>query len=416
MTDRVEAAMSAALQHYLPRKDTPIAIGFSGGGDSTALLHALRDRVEHVHVFIVDHGLRAGAMQEAQAARFRAQQWGFQAEILTWKPELLRSGVQEKARHARYGLIGDKMRERAISYLLTGHTEDDQAETCLMRYERSTDWRGAAGMATSVYAPVWPELAEITVLRPLLGLSRAALRSYNNRHNLEWAEDPSNQNRKFTRIRARDNLEQNQALRAHLLNAAVDLQAGLSEERQYLRDWMKRHADVHLNGYIQLGAIPPSEALLHLIRAVSGQGDMIDKAKLKSLRRNMAQTGFKGATLGGAHILKTKQSFILVCDPAHAKGRRGTHAIAPMVLKQGPQIWDGRFLVHYSGADKLMLCPAWGHINRFEGQFSSVPAAARPTLPLVINEAGACIAFGAHNAQTLKVKWLGAERLEKTLA
>ena len=125
MTDRVEAAMSAALQHYLPRKDTPMAIGFSGGGDSTALLHALRGRVEHVHVFIVDHGLRAGAMQEAQAARLRARQWGFQAEILTWKPELLRSGVQEKARHARYGLIGDKMRERGICLLYTSDAADE---------------------------------------------------------------------------------------------------------------------------------------------------------------------------------------------------------------------------------------------------------------------------------------------------
>lgn len=415
MIHNVEDTLSATLDHALPSHDVPIAVGFSGGGDSTALLYALRNRAENIRVFIVDHGLRLGATAEARAAKLCAETWGFRAEILTWQPDVIQSGLQEKARRARYGLIGERMRELGIEYLLTGHTQDDQAETCLMRYERGTDWRGAVGIKESVYAPVWPELAGVTVLRPLLSVTRAQLRQYNQQYKLEWVEDPSNTNRDFTRIRVRDTLREDRALRTHVLGTAIELQAGLLEERQYLRDWINRHADLDPNGYIYLGAIPPSEALMHLIRAVSGQGDMIDKSKLKALRCKMAQTGFKAATLGGTHIVKSHQSFILVCDPAHAKGRRGTHAIAPMALNQGRQIWDGRFLIQYKGADKLIVHPAWGRINEYQGQLNSVHAAARPTIPLVVNDEGECLAVGAHETKDLKIKWLGIERLEKTL-
>ena len=184
--------------------ETRFAIAYSGGGDSTALIYALR--LYDPLVLIVDHGLRAGSEAEAQKAAAFARGLNLTARVLTWSHEGISSGIQEKAREARYKMLGDACREVGIIYLLTGHTKDDQAETLLMRYDRGTDWRGAAGMSAQIYAPLWPALVDVTLVRPLLNASRSALREYNRQHGLTWIEDPSNENPDFERIRARQYL------------------------------------------------------------------------------------------------------------------------------------------------------------------------------------------------------------------
>ena len=133
----------------------------------------IRDR------FIVDHALRAGSNDEAKSAKAFAQKCGYDAQIFTWQNNLPKTGLQEKSRRARYGLMGQVCREQGIKYLFTAHNRDDQAETLLMRYDKKTDWRGAAGMSPMRYGAVWPELAEVTICRPLLDISRQELRDYN---------------------------------------------------------------------------------------------------------------------------------------------------------------------------------------------------------------------------------------------
>ena len=259
-----EETLAASLRRDLPAHDTPFAIGFSGGGDSTALLYALRAHAARVHVFIVDHGLRKGSAAEALTAKARAEKWGFKAQVLTSFFGPLYSAIQEEARRFRYRLIADAMRALKLSFLVTGHTQDDQAETCLMRYDRNTEWRGAAGMARKTYAPVWPELAGITVVRPLLDVTRATLRGYNRAHDLVWAEDPSNENRKFTRIRTRDRLRNDTGLRDLLLDTARDLRQGLNAENEEMQRWSARYAQINPQGYIQLSRVPPKQLLMHL--------------------------------------------------------------------------------------------------------------------------------------------------------
>jgi len=96
------------------------AIAFSGGGDSTALVHGLRD--QSPIIFIVDHGLRNGSDIEARAAYDFARGIGLTTEILTWSPPPMTTGLQAKARKARYGLLGEACRRHGLTHLLTGHT------------------------------------------------------------------------------------------------------------------------------------------------------------------------------------------------------------------------------------------------------------------------------------------------------
>ena len=420
MTHPVEAAVAQALSNY---PNGRFAIGFSGGGDSTALLYGLRKHAANIRVFIVDHALRTGSRDEALAARSRVQKWGYETDILTWQSMPLKAGIQNKARHARYRLIGAKMRSEGLTHLLTGHTADDQAETCLMRYERGTNWRGAAGMAASVYAPVWPELANITVLRPLLACSREQLRDYNHMHNLIWSEDPSNENREFTRIRARDYLTERPDIANLLCEAAADLQVGLKQERSYLQAWVKDHVRFEsLYGYILLDTVPPREVLLHLLRAVSGQGGIIERTALKTLQSRMKKPDFKAATLGGAHIVKTEGLYLIARDPVIAKGRKGQQVpLGPQSLIQGHQIWDGRFSIYYSGQAPLIIQPEWGYLDP-QGKPSDMakeaPIWVRPTVPIVTDRYGNTISIGLVSdgkAKKMTIEWLGAERLLQSL-
>lgn len=333
----------------------------SGGGDSTALVHALRNHPEAKYVYIVDHNLRRGSAQEAEDARAFADECGYAPKVLTWNHASPQSGLQEKARCARYALMGEQCRTDGIKYLLTAHHQDDQAETLLMRYARKTDWRGAAGMAEVTYAPIWPELAMVNIVRPLLGRRRQELRDYNRIENLSWAEDPSNENRDFARIRARDALMQQGELRKDLLETAQDMRVALTLEKAILREDARAKIYINDMGGIHLSSKPLPELLFHCLRAASGSGQHLDRAKIKRLLKMMSAETFKSATLGGALVERQKSGYIICRDPVAVTGRRdkgqGVSA-APMEITSEYKIWDGRWAVK-SGLSNIFIAPRY---------------------------------------------------------
>ncbi len=326
--------------------DHPLAIAFSGGGDSTALVHMLRDHRPAPLILIVDHALRAGSRAEALAAQSFAHSFGLNTEILTWTHDDPSTGLQEKARNARYALLGQVCRSAGIKSLLTAHTRDDQAETLLMRTARGTDWRGAAGMSDEVYAPVWPELANVTLLRPLMEYSRQELRAYNAEHNLTWSEDPSNENRVFSRIQARDTLEGDLKKTEALLQAARINRTRLDEERGRFSEFYKAHVSVNAVGLMTLHRPAPTALLKIFLRAASGSGGPIDNGKAEALAAAMKRADFKSMTLAGAMVMKRKDGWVIGRDPVAAKGRHDQPPLQPFALERANiTLWDGRFQV-----------------------------------------------------------------------
>lgn len=189
-----------------------LAVAFSGGGDSTALLIRAVARARELgaplRVFIVDHDLQPGARAVAERAHGFAQSIGAAAEILTWRGEKPASGVQASARAARYRLMCEALHARApFGALLLGHTSDDQIETVEMRAARpGARAQTLAGMRAVAPAPVWPEGRGVALLRPLLETSRAALRDELRTAGVDWSDDPANENETFERVRVRNAL------------------------------------------------------------------------------------------------------------------------------------------------------------------------------------------------------------------
>ena len=373
----------------LPDIEGKIAVAFSGGGDSTALLHALKDDKRAQYAFIVDHNLRPGSRREALAAKTWAQELGYEAKLLTWSHDNPKTGVQEKARLGRYSLLGEACRKFGVSHLLTAHTEDDQAETLLMRYERQTDWRGAAGMPQVSHGGLWPQLALVTLVRPLLNTSRQALRDYNCQHKLSWNEDPSNQNRDFARIRARDYLSNNAEMKTQLLKASDDMRLARESERNYLRQLAGETVTVSANGLIYLSRVTAIELTRHLLNCASGQGRVIDKEKIRRLHETMRGSNFKSATLAGAMVSRHKDGYIIFRDPVAIRGRKDRNLEAAALswdLADYPRLWDGRYSAT-SGRHKAKISTVHAAQDILspeqQSYLASLPHMARGTLPVL---------------------------------
>lgn len=196
--------MKAALEACLARHPglARLGVAVSGGGDSVALLVAAAKLPGVVvEAVTVDHGLRPGSREEAAQVGALCAGLGVAHHRLDWARSASAAGnLQQAARRARYGLIGDWARGRGLQAVLLGHTLDDQAETVLMRLARGSGVDGLAGMAEAV------ERDGMLWLRPFLGHKRAALRGFLREHCVDWSEDPSNDDARFQRVRARQAL------------------------------------------------------------------------------------------------------------------------------------------------------------------------------------------------------------------
>jgi tRNA(Ile)-lysidine synthase len=174
-----------------------LGVALSGGPDSVALLllaHAAWPGA--VKAATVDHGLRAEAVTEAEAAAALCAALGIPHETLrvTVAPQ---ASVQAAARDARYeALLAWAGREGLA--LLTAHHADDQAETLLMRLARGSGLAGLSGVRAVRIEGAVP------VLRPLLGWRKAELEAIVGQAGIVPARDPSNEDLRYDRTLARN--------------------------------------------------------------------------------------------------------------------------------------------------------------------------------------------------------------------
>jgi tRNA(Ile)-lysidine synthase len=194
----VEAALAPYIAPEIPHGGVLLAV--SGGPDSTALLRAaLRvGATVPLHVATVDHGLRATSAAEASEVAAAARQLGLPHRTLAWTGPKPSHGLQAAARAARYDLLARCAHSLGATWVLTGHTRDDQAETVLMRLFAGSGPAGLAGMRAER-----PLAGTVRLGRPFLGLPKASLVAYCAALGLIPIQDPSNADTRFARARLR---------------------------------------------------------------------------------------------------------------------------------------------------------------------------------------------------------------------
>jgi tRNA(Ile)-lysidine synthase len=215
------------------REETPIRAGdcvvvaVSGGRDSMALLHVLALLAERLgltlHAHGVDHGLRPEAARELDLAERLACELGvpFSRSVLALEPG---GNLQMRARLARYTALDEAADRLGARWVATAHHADDRAETLLMQLLRGSPPR------TLAVLPAWTGRR----LRPFMRSERAAITRHLLRHGIVHADDPSNQNRRFLRVRIRE----------ELLPLMEELVPGVVEHLNHVADELSESAEI----------------------------------------------------------------------------------------------------------------------------------------------------------------------------
>lgn len=198
------AALTEALRQALHAEPTgALCVAFSGGPDSTALLHALaalpQARARGLRALHVDHGLHPHSAVWAQHCRDDCAVLAIDCQVLRAQVDRgSGNGLEAAARQARYAALAAALQPN--EWLLLGHHRDDQAETVLLKLLRGAGPEGLGGMRAS------RPLGRGRLWRPLLALPRETLRAYVKAHGLACIEDPSNRDLQLARNRLRHDI------------------------------------------------------------------------------------------------------------------------------------------------------------------------------------------------------------------
>ena len=331
---KLGADFDAYIARFSPALHEPLALGVSGGSDSTALLFLVSEWAKNhrrkLIILTVDHRLRPESTSEAAYVAALAETLGHNHQTLIWDSP---RKSQAAARSARHRMLATSAKRADASVLLLGHTLDDVTETILLRRRRGARGPYAAGPSMVSASPVWPEGRDLTLIRPLIRTNRQHLRDYLNLRQQNWCDDPSNENPNYERIAIRQHLRMHPAWREPLSNitatymskrAALEYEVGL-----HLID--KDLIHVEPNGLIHLKTSLPTTNLLNtLLRAAGGHDISPRFSNTQTMLTELEKPGDR-ATIAGAWLQKTKSGFLIGRDPGGA-------AKAP---NQG--LWDGRF-------------------------------------------------------------------------
>jgi tRNA(Ile)-lysidine synthase len=291
-----------------------VLVGYSGGADSTCLLHLLHRLEVDVVAAHLHHGQRPEADREMGLCEAFCSELGVpfasgRADVPGLAAEM-KIGIEEAGREARYGFFRQAAFRLGCDRIATAHTRTDLVETVLMNFARGTGLAGLAGIPRE----------RDGIVRPLLQFSREDTRRYCEAEGLWFHDDPSNEDVSFARARLRHRVLPE--LRA--INPAVDLAVArlariAEEEDRFLNGAAAaalEGAEIPLNGPLRflsldaeaafandrLLALPPVLLKRALRLAAGVLGASLDAEQVETVVEGL-QAGEKGAiTAAGGRV------------------------------------------------------------------------------------------------------------------
>jgi tRNA(Ile)-lysidine synthase len=357
-----------------------LALAVSGGSDSMALLRMVHEWASpefEIFGLTVNHGLRDDAAQEAAQVSAWCALLGIDHIMLRWEHDGIATGVQAKARKARYDVMASWCLAHDVSTLLTAHTADDQAETVAMRLLRTSTAASLSG--------IWPERRwnGIRVLRPLLNLRREHLRAYLGELGQPWIDDPSNENTRFERVRIRRSLN---GQLSGLEKQATEAQFKVIKNREAAAAWCAQHFLIHETGFMTVDRREFSSltddvldsVLLNMIDVCAPCAEPPEREERVRLSSWLRGPQLSRRTLGG--VIFAKRSTVLIA------GREPSRiSVLPVVVPDcGVVEWDNRFAVRApEGCDIVAV----GTLDQMPRR-KDIPAFVQSGLPAVRNNGG----------------------------
>jgi tRNA(Ile)-lysidine synthase len=311
-----------------------LLIAVSGGPDSMALLGLLAEWAREpgrpaLSAATVDHGLRPDAAAEAGMVAQACARLGVAHDILPWQGNKPATGLQDAARKARYDLLAEAASRHGCRVVVTAHTQDDQAETVLMRMAHGSGPGGLAGMKRR------SRRGALEIARPLLGLAKARLVATAQAQGLPFFSDPSNEDPKFERVRWRRRMPGFEAAGltaerlATLARRLARVDAAIAAQVEALRARLGTQASDGIDAGLLFGE--PDEVslrvLAQLVAEATGDSAPLRLERLEhcheALRRAAEIRAPLRRTLGGSVLSLDREGRLrLRCE---APRRRGVH-------------------------------------------------------------------------------------------
>lgn len=331
--------------------DGPVAIAFSGGLDSTVLLHALAAdparRARGLRALHVDHGLHPDSARWAEACGDACARLGVAFESRRVAVRDRGEGLEAAARDARHAAFLDSQRDGELIAL--AHHRDDQAETLLLRLLRGSGDGLGAMRCVRPFGRGW-------LWRPLLALPRSQLRDYALQQDLRWIEDPSNASEHHDRNYLRHRVMPLLAQRWPQADACFARSAGLlaTQEDLLAAEDAQRLAGVQ-------GLDPATLSVPALLALAPGWRDRLLRRWVSDLGLPMLSS--QALHTIGAELLPARADARAEFAWSGAVIRRWRdllHAGRPLpALPAGFHAhWDGTGILALPGGDQLQLAPA----------------------------------------------------------
>ena len=321
-------AIDARLDPSSPR---PIAVAFSGGGDSLALLIAVvayaRRVGRRVIAFTVDHQLSPNSPLWTELARINALKLGVEWSGLVWAGQKPSTGLPAAARQARHTLVADAARAAGARVILFGHTADDVIEAIEMR---ASETPGLGVPRVWGASPVWPSGRGLALFRPLLNTRRETLRAALQHLELTWVDDPANLDTRFARSRARLRLMGSEDIGRPCVETVRPAFAAFASGVSF-SEWGEARTDLEALGALER---PNSlRALGALLTCVSGAERPPRPNKVSRLLDHLVLETEGTVTLAGALVVQDGGRFRVMREVGDASS----------VRRCAPEVFDGRF-------------------------------------------------------------------------
>ena len=182
-----------------------IVVAISGGADSLALLHVMRQIVGSHNLVVahVDHGWREASRDDALFVRQTAVSWGISYHGQRLSKNEKETALEAIGREARHHFFEQVARSEEANCVAVGHNQNDQSETILMHLIRGSGLAGLQGMG---FDTIQTGQSQLRIIRPLLQVSRAEIELYCQENQIIPRQDATNEDATFLRNRIRHQL------------------------------------------------------------------------------------------------------------------------------------------------------------------------------------------------------------------
>ncbi len=352
-----------------------IAVACSGGPDSTLLAIAAHRWGMHfnkqVIILIVDHRLRSESSIEAKTTLARLKAMGCHATILSPSNPPSKSS-QHSARHLRMTLINHWCAQHHVKTLMLAHHANDQIETFMLRLEKQSGAIGLAAMSTSKI------FSTLTLIRPMLNITKQQILRYIKQYDLPVIDDPSNNNINFRRVYFRNLFKQKKDLTKIVLSTVQAMQINRRNIEFFLNKWCQSYAQWTIWG----GAVLQYKALHalslyhqkmifnHILMHISARALPVSNSKNNQILQKLTNHNNKRISLANC-LIEKKGEYLFI----YHEMTKDSHITA---IADKPILWQNRFKILVRNAPSqsyitLANNSTAAHLQRFLKTYSYLP-------------------------------------------